>query len=75
MKKEITASEYYQILGLMLLAKKANEQLKQIEISIAEIVNYPLDEYMGYGHISDQVVSNCDADELLRLLNIEKPCL
>lgn len=72
MKEKITQQEYLQIIGLLVLADKANRELENIESAIASILNIPKEPYGGYGHISDTVFGERNgADDLLEKLKIE----
>lgn len=70
MKEKITLSEYYQIVGLFALAKLANQKLADIEIAIADVLNHPKENIGDYGHISDEVFGDCNADELLNRIKV-----
>jgi hypothetical protein len=39
MKKKITKSEYYQIMGLMILAQNAYKQVRECERAYGKIIN------------------------------------
>ena len=66
--KTITLSQKLQLAGLLLLAEKYSQMLKDIEVGMAEIVGTN-----DGGHIQDAVY--CDdrrnVDDLLRRLKIE----
>lgn len=68
--REITKSEYLQIVGLMVLAKQHHSFLEDIEKSLAEILKQKYD--CGYGHISDDLWQGLsDAKDLLRRMDIK----
>lgn len=65
-QRTISRSEYFQLIGLLTLAKKHNETLKDIERAALAITK----EVDDLGHTADAVYGNRSPDELLALLDI-----
>lgn len=69
---KIDKPTYYQLLGLLTIAENKNKRLKEIERSIAELLDQEPEMEGYYGHISDSVWSQMySADQLLNKLDIE----
>ncbi len=64
--KTINQSEYLQLMGLLVLAKRHNDALNQIVDAVRAITG----EEDDMGHSSDAVYSDYSADELLKKLDI-----
>jgi hypothetical protein len=74
--KKASESEFWQIVGLLALAKKANEQLKYIEEAIGDTLGIDTEEILGNsGYISDAIYgeNNYNAHDLLKKMDIELP--
>lgn len=69
-KKSITTEEYYQLEGLMIIAKQHNDALKVLEQATIDITGENT-EVWGGGHCGDAVYSDMDAKLLLRRLGLE----
>lgn len=72
--KKVNESQFWQVVGLLALAKKAEKQLAYIEEAIADTLGIE-GEYGSYGHISDMVygAEKKSAEELLKKEGIEMP--
>lgn len=66
----ISKENFYQLEGLLTLARAHTASLKSIEKAAAEITKDP-EEYSYYGHTSDAVMEGSTATELLKTLDIE----
>jgi hypothetical protein len=67
-KTQITKAEYYQVVGLLVLARKHDEVMRDIAESVRAIVGE--DDDMGHAYDACWDTS-IDADDLLRKLKIE----
>lgn len=65
--KTITEQEYYQIVGLLTLAKEYNKALKNIDKALLNITK----EEGEFGHSSDAVYCDYEAETLLSKLAIK----
>lgn len=63
---KLKRNEYLQVVGLLAIAPKHNEALRDIEEAICKIVK--VEKPGDCGHVSDAVFSGYSADELLRKL-------
>lgn len=63
---KLKKSEYLQLVGLLALAPKHNDALREIEEAICTIVK--VEEANTGGHCGDAVYSGYTADELLKKL-------
>lgn len=68
-KTEITKSEYYQLMGLAVLAETYTEALKAIEKSVIDITGEETIVYGG-GHSGD-FIYNMDVEDLLKKLDLK----
>lgn len=66
-KTEITRSEYLQLVGLVMLARKHDEIVRDCNRAAEEIVD---EEQFGCGHISDACEATTTIDDALRLMGI-----
>lgn len=72
-KTTITKRDYHALCGLMVLAKRHNDALKQIEGAVAELVGVAQDAHGYAGHVSDETWcgnGEPNADRLLSKLEI-----
>ena len=65
-KATVARDEYLQLMGLLVLAKKHQAIMDDLEESVREITG----EEGASGHSSDAVFDHHDADELLRKLGL-----
>ena len=77
MIKVITEEEYWQIVGLLALAKQCNDRMDDIEASIRFVLRLQKadEKQSGVGdpqHIGDAVYSRYSPDELLEKLGIKR---
>jgi hypothetical protein len=68
-KSSITKSEYLQLIGLLVLAKGHNDNLKELAKAIREITGESHDQ----GHSTDAAYCDYSADDLLQKLEIPIP--
>jgi hypothetical protein len=68
-RESITYAQYLQLLGLFVLGKKHNEDMRAIEAAAAEIVGQDGDDGY-YGHVSDELADSCNVDAMLSRLGI-----
>lgn len=68
-KTEITKSEYYQLMGLAVLAGTYNEALKSIEKVVIDITGEETTVYGGC--YSGDFIYNTDVDDLLKKLDLK----
>jgi hypothetical protein len=66
MKKQISKNEYYQLTGLLYLAKTYNRKLVDIGEACQELTG----EVDEMGHTMDAIYSDYSADDLLERLHI-----
>lgn len=64
----ISTKEYYQLVGLLTLAKEYNNKLKDLE-KAALLITKEKSEYGG--HTMDAIYTDYTVDDLLKKLNIE----
>lgn len=72
MKESITREEYWQLVGLLALARNFESKMKDIERATAELLGAEPESENStyYGHVSDAVYGERGPDDLLRLLKI-----
>jgi hypothetical protein len=68
---KLKRTEYLQVVGLLALAPRHNQALKDIEEAIAAVVGEEPDGGY-YGHVSDAVYNGYSADKLLAKLGAER---
>lgn len=66
---KLKRSDYLQIVGLLALAPRHNQALREIEEAICKIVG---EEPNTGSHVGDAVYCNYDADKLLKKLDLER---
>jgi len=66
-KQSITKSEYHQLLGLRVIAKRHWDALNEIEKAAREITG----EKEGHGHADDMMSGSRPIDEGLEILGIK----
>jgi hypothetical protein len=66
MKRKISKSDYFKLIGLLALANGHNERLREINTAVRSIT----EEEDEYGHSSDAVYSDYSADQLLKKLDL-----
>lgn len=63
----MSKSEYYQVVGLLVLAKRKKDEMEEIVKALMELTG----ELVDYGRCSDFAWGgNTNADDLLRKLNL-----
>ena len=73
--KQVNEAQFWQIIGLLALAKEANKQLKYIEEAIGDTLGVDISDIAGNsGHISDAIHGQeYNVEELLRKMDIGMP--
>ena len=70
----MTHQEYLQALGLLTLAKRHYEKVKDCEKALAKLLKVPNDGNQYYGHVSDAIwEGDADLDELIEKLELTAP--
>lgn len=74
-KTELTKEEYFQLIGLLHLAKVQWDKLTDIEEAVAVTVGMHINDIGDHGHVSDAIWSGDDgwrsAGELMKKLKIQ----
>jgi hypothetical protein len=66
----VSKDEYICLVGLLTLASYHQHQIRDIERSMASLLEVQGDEFGYYGHVSDSLYEDYDAMELLKKLGI-----